>query len=681
MLIACVHEEIPEHKPEQEPQTPIAPMTIKITASPERPGTPESKVTLEGTTVVWNSGDSFIAVSEDGGNWTMKLTEGAGTSSGTFEGQSETGTVPGAGTMGIYPSTAFASFASGAMTITIPEVQHYTQSSFDPSSNIMVGNISSDGDGYTCSFKNLMGVLKLTLTGEDEYISTIAVSDKAGKALWGNATLPAENFEEGVNVDQITGGSTITLECKGVELTSTPTDFYITVPVGAFGSGFEVSVTTLDQREAKVTAKAANLISRSRIKAMPKLAISGFEISEFNIQNAAVEAYMGKSGDPEFFVPTKIGSLVIKSGGNTLIDNSITNNTAFIGQDRPLYKSIEWAGEADATYAVTFTDETGSREIFTDRSVKGPKYEFQNLVPGHTYAYVVKEGGNVISAGKFKAAGQVRMVTIEDSWNYRDLGGWKSTLGGTVRYEMIYRGSSLNGKWQKEIKSYARRDAVNPADYVFGEISRQQVRDMGIKAELDLRATIAQESKPAESKPVHENALGQNNTGISDWIYYQNSTGGAQTSPLTDNAVVTDVAWIIDQVLNDIPVAFHCKSGADRTGCVSMVLLSLLGVSPGDICRDYELTTFSREYTVLQGKAEFRTKKANDINSDYKFFCSGFTTLTPGGKSDATQQEKAYYYLNQQFSGKYIPAATLDAFISKMLGMEYTHPSSWTWAR
>jgi protein-tyrosine phosphatase len=37
-------------------------------------------------------------------------------------------------------------------------------------------------------------------------------------------------------------------------------------------------------------------------------------------------------------------------------------------------------------------------------------------------------------------------------------------------------------------------------------------------------------------------------------------------------------------------VLFHCKRGHDRTGIISLLLLSLVGVSPDDIIADYELS-------------------------------------------------------------------------------------------
>jgi protein-tyrosine phosphatase len=42
------------------------------------------------------------------------------------------------------------------------------------------------------------------------------------------------------------------------------------------------------------------------------------------------------------------------------------------------------------------------------------------------------------------------------------------------------------------------------------------------------------------------------------------------------------------------PLAFHCRSGKDRTGIVAALLLDLLGVSVEDIVADYALTELAR---------------------------------------------------------------------------------------
>jgi len=47
-------------------------------------------------------------------------------------------------------------------------------------------------------------------------------------------------------------------------------------------------------------------------------------------------------------------------------------------------------------------------------------------------------------------------------------------------------------------------------------------------------------------------------------------------------------------------VLIHCRRGIDRTGIISMLLLALVGVSPEDIVRDYELSTDSKRDELLK---------------------------------------------------------------------------------
>jgi protein-tyrosine phosphatase len=48
------------------------------------------------------------------------------------------------------------------------------------------------------------------------------------------------------------------------------------------------------------------------------------------------------------------------------------------------------------------------------------------------------------------------------------------------------------------------------------------------------------------------------------------------------------------------PLVFHCAAGKDRTGIVSLVILSLLGVSREDIIADYMRTRAAMERMIAQ---------------------------------------------------------------------------------
>lgn len=664
-----------------------------------------TRTTLEGVNVLWDEGDQFRVMDTNGLDWVMKADEDAKAhTSGGFTGSTNSDVKPTNTAMAVFPSDGLTSYTDGNLTITIPQTQTYVPGSFDHKANVMAGPVTpvtGETDTYSAEFYNMMGVLKLQLKG-NQTVSSIALMDNDPQSnLWGTATLSAANFSNGITTTNISnGGHIIVLDCpNGVQLSqeeSTP--FYFVVPAGAFANGFTATVYTTDNKYKDISTTKNQTISKNSIKTMKAIEVVATEtLGEVDIENVAVKAYMGQSGSPKFRTTT-LG--IISIGGSSLI-NSTTNQTKYEYLDKPIYDSIALSGKAP--YSITFTDVTKGIDIYRNRNYpltipntypdnkytkefnNSSTYKFINMIPNHLYSYeIVNASGNVIK-GKFKAIAQhsVREVIIADSWNYRDLGGWPSTLGGTIRYEWIYRGGSLNGTWNDEKNpkgsNLKQAETDNNDNYTFSKIGSLQIQDLGIKAELDLRAMP--DGKNDSKIRIHNRAIGEGKTNIADWTYKQISTSGSLTNPLTDDAIVRDVEWIIDQVLAGKPVAFHCKSGADRTGALAMIIEALLGVTEANIARDYELTTYSSENNIVDnGETGLRKRMTTDAKDE--FFWKGFTynstvKINKKNYTLANWQEKAYYYLNQQFTnGTKIPALKLDAFIKFMLEIDsYTHPS------
>lgn len=611
-------------------------------------------------------------------NWRLTLDDQPGRTYGVFTGTTTNADSPNEGTRAVYPFDAFKEYSKGTMKIEVPEHQTYVENSFDHKANIMMGNVTiveeDENHGkYDAHFHNAMGVLQLTLTGDNYYLADIAVTNRDGKPLWGTASIAAADFANGISTDNIAGGSpTVTLDCPGVKLTSEPTTFNIVLPAGAFAGGFDVAVHTQDGRTKTFGASSSkNTIALNDIKKMPTVNIAGLPLAEFDIENAAVKKYMSYGPYSGFENSTKSYFTTYKS----TLDNS-----QYYDKDDPLYYTVNWPATGTASYFVTFRDDTAGKDVFTNREVTTTSYDFMNMMPGHTYTFTITSSGSVVTSGSFKAVGQVRMVTVSDSWNYRDIGGWTSTLGGTIKYGWLFRGGSLNGVWSAGKKGKDSQKNISDINKysVLSTICQNQLRDLGIKGELDLRAIITKPSS-ITTEYSHTYSLGQHHTGFtSDWDFMQISSSNALNNPMADDAIVRDVAWLIDQVLAGKPTAFHCKSGADRTGGVAMTIEALLGVAPGDIARDYELTNFSKELvTIQQNNSALRDRRIDDTSKEINAFrTKGFPSF-PTSRG-ANWQEKAYYYLNQSFrsNGTYIPASKLDAFITFMLGISsYSHPA------
>ena len=111
---------------------------------------------------------------------------------------------------------------------------------------------------------------------------------------------------------------------------------------------------------------------------------------------------------------------------------------------------------------------------------------------------------------------------------------------------------------------------------------KSEIKAVGIKAELDLREA---EDVPSSS-PIGK-----------DIAFCAPGFPGGYRGMLRDYqpGIKQCFEFVVDCVRQDKPVFFHCAAGRDRTGTLAIVLLGVLGVSEGDISKDYELTYFAPE--------------------------------------------------------------------------------------
>ena len=244
--------------------------------------------------------------------------------------------------------------------------------------------------------------------------------------------------------------------------------------------------------------------------------------------------------------------------------------------------------------------------------------EVSNLVPGQEYSYLVTDqSGNPTSKGTIHTQGYLRMIKAPSMSNVRDLGGWRTSEGLRLRYGLIYRGGEMNGGHQ------------------MNETDRQVLLDLGIGAEVDLR-----EDADIQNYALSGSALGSD----VPYIYLNQHMFG-------DDALEQDTAkyrrifpFILQHLREGKSVYFHCIWGADRTGALAFLLEGLLGLTPDQLYKDYELTTFS-----IAG-----TRVKSGLDTKFTFI------RALAGK---TLQEKFFTYWRDHVG---IPASDLCEFIALM---------------
>lgn len=200
-------------------------------------------------------------------------------------------------------------------------------------------------------------------------------------------------------------------------------------------------------------------------------------------------------------------------------------------------------------------------------TVSDSRVKVFNLIPNRRYHYTVTCSGEEISRGYFDTEGMRRIIKVSDTVsadnanNFRDFGGLKTTDSKTLKYGKVFRGTNIDGLSAAE-KAYMT-DVLN------------------IGLDVDLRRE--QETGRNQAKRILDASKADySNVGFIDFNDLKN--------PVKLNPTMLA---ILNTLQSGKAVYIHCFAGADRTGCISMLIQALCGVSEKDCTIDYELTSFS----------------------------------------------------------------------------------------
>lgn len=292
--------------------------------------------------------------------------------------------------------------------------------------------------------------------------------------------------------------------------------------------------------------------------------------------------------------------------------------------DKPNALELSWESSPEGI-PLTLTlkeDESGWTAQYSVKA-GATSYSVTNLVPNMSYSYVVKtadENETLVGLGSFKTKGMLHLVYYAGKIrNARDLGGWKTTDGKTVKFRKLYRGGLLNG-------GYLSSDG------------KKKMLAEGILAELDLRE--------AGDDASTSSTLG------SDILFYNPSIKKAYGTMIRDypDKVKNSFEFIVRCLREDKPLYFHCSLGRDRTGTITAVILGTLGVSESEMSKEYELLFFSpKDWSLNGGKTEFdynRTKQwAHKYTCDTIWSLGGKALGVADSDNSVTFRQRAEAYL------------------------------------
>ncbi|MFG1697582.1 tyrosine-protein phosphatase [Nonomuraea sp. NPDC049309] len=182
----------------------------------------------------------------------------------------------------------------------------------------------------------------------------------------------------------------------------------------------------------------------------------------------------------------------------------------------------------------------------------------------------------------------IRHIEFTNLCNFRDVGGYRAAGGRAVKWRRLYRADSLGWLAGDDLDAY---------------------RALGVRSVIDLRHPFEVEKAgrvPESECPLYLNLPIEGRRW--DLTPYTEEVGvprylADRYLEITEDGVANLRAALetIAQADN-APVVVHCAAGKDRTGVLTALVLSLVGVHDDDIVADYALTGLATERFIADWK-------------------------------------------------------------------------------
>ena len=174
-----------------------------------------------------------------------------------------------------------------------------------------------------------------------------------------------------------------------------------------------------------------------------------------------------------------------------------------------------------------------------------------------------------------------RLLPLEGGRNFRDLGGYRTQDGRTVKWGLLFRSGEMHD--------------LTAADFTY-------LAKIGIRTVCDFRDTNERAAEPAlwpagQAPRIFADDYDMKTNGMMPKLNFGSMTPVqarammAETYPRILTTFNGQYRRMFQQLLaGNAPLAFNCSAGKDRTGVAAALILTALGVPRETVIQDYLLT-------------------------------------------------------------------------------------------
>jgi len=249
-----------------------------------------------------------------------------------------------------------------------------------------------------------------------------------------------------------------------------------------------------------------------------------------------------------------------------------------------------------------------------------------------------------------KLARATRLLPLENADNARDIGGYRTVQGNSVKWGILFRSDSIAELDERDLD-------------ILKSLQLSVITDFRSESER----SRAPDRLPSQSPPIDYRILAINNPAVDvEALRHQVFSGSLSSEDLiglTDRrAYVTDPAmraawgaWLRSLAEpGALPQLFHCTAGKDRTGFAAALVLLTLGVPQDQVMEDFLLSNVTLEEKIHRSIAHIEATAQRDVDREVLTQVIG---VSPSSLEDAFAEMEARY-------------GSIDNYISEGLGVD-----------
>ena len=187
-----------------------------------------------------------------------------------------------------------------------------------------------------------------------------------------------------------------------------------------------------------------------------------------------------------------------------------------------------------------------------------------------------------------------RLIRLEGAVNFRDLGGYPVGGGWRTRWRVLFRADGLGD--------------LTPTDF-------DTLRALDIRTVIDLRSgdELERGRFDVDAHPVtfYHFPIIEKLPDADEFDRRPGLLGSQYQEMLRDAGMPIRSVLEILASPDALPAVFHCTAGKDRTGVLSALVLSLLGVDEESVVADYALS--GEAMTRLRAKLLVKYPESRDV--------------------------------------------------------------------